>query len=1286
MGFERVGAGLLSRVVAVALLGGGVSAVAAVSAAPVQAAVSCPAPFVMSGSTCTVRLTDTSRQGEITLPAEAGVVTVELAGASGGSAYRDAIDAANPAYDVPGGSGGKLRGRLLNAAGQRLIYRIGAAGVPVPDYLSPTGTGGGGSFLAFGATGVLVAAAGGGGGASYYIGQGGGDGSGTSTGGNGRGVCSVGGGAQPDRGGNGADGDEFCDAAGVKLGRDGAGPAQVRDGTILPGRGGDSDVDGGGPGGDGYYGGGGGSYGGGGGGGNGFSGGLSAPLSYESTLGGNSGAGYLVLTYEPPLQSTPSAPTTVSAVAGDSSVRVSWSAPSDDGGSPVTGYTVLGSPGGSCVVVATSCTITGLTNGTAYSFTVRPRNAVGEGATSGASSAVTPLGVWTSTPDPVIAADALPLTLAGTLRANVGAAVPAASDVRWKWQYVPDGRSAWNDVPGRSGTGVPVTPLAGTPAYLSLGQYYRLALTYLRAGYPDATVYSNVIGPVTNQYAFTAALTTSQVRAGTPVGVRISNPSTSGDNYIYSWLVDGQRVQYGSSGSYTPTRAQVGKSLAVSVFGFDIGWLAATELVTAADVIASDVPGAPSGVSAEVSADEAGSARVSWTAPADDGGSPVTGYTVTGSAGGSCTAAASATSCVVSGLEPGVAVTFSVVSSNRNGDGAASLPSGSVTPRGSWISTPPAAIATGTGAFTTGGEVNANLAAATPTASVVRWQWQRTPDGATAWSDVVGATGTTAPVVALKGDGLLPGWFYRLKVTYERAGFPDAEAFSNVVGPSLGVWTSTPDPSIYASASPLTVEGALDANLGAATPTASVVRWQWQTTPDGRSAWSDVASAGGTTTPVTSLTASNGLVAERFYRLEVTYERPGFPDAVVVSNVIGSALAEWTSTPDPVISADSSPLTVAGSLAANVGAATPGASDVRWRWQYVPDGLSAWRDVPGASGSGVPVTALSSLGDYAGQYLRLELTYVRAGYRDATTYSNVVGPVIDKPVVEAAVFTEQPADALTMDERTATFQVAVTGAPSPAVSWERSTNSGRTWAPMVPTAATGVSSDGRTLTVTGAAKLDGSLYRAVATNTAGTVRSSTARLSVTRLLRPPTVAVQRGDGQLTLTWSPSLGNRPLEPTGYVVQRVVPNASPVTVCLVPADAALRCVVGGLVNGSKYGFSVAAVNAAGAGRAAAVSGIPIRATVFTQQPESTSVAAGATFRFTAAVSGDPAPRVRWEVSSDDGATWRNANGAGATSTVYSEKALAARSGWRYRLKATQPTGAVSYSRVVTVTITR
>ena len=46
----------------------------------------------------------------------------------------------------------------------------------------------------------------------------------------------------------------------------------------------------------------------------------------------------------------------------------------------------------------TSDTVTGLTNGTAYTFTVAAINAVGTGAASAASNSVTPTAVTTNLP------------------------------------------------------------------------------------------------------------------------------------------------------------------------------------------------------------------------------------------------------------------------------------------------------------------------------------------------------------------------------------------------------------------------------------------------------------------------------------------------------------------------------------------------------------------------------------------------------------------------------------------------------------------------------------------------------------------------------------------------------------------------------------------------------------------------------------------------------------------------------------------------------------------------
>lgn len=101
-----------------------------------------------------------------------------------------------------------------------------------------------------------------------------------------------------------------------------------------------------------------------------------------------------------PGPTVPAAPVAPSAVAGDGSATVSWTAPSDDGGAPVTTYTATAAPGGAtCTATApaTSCTITGLTNGAAYSFTVIASNAVGAGEASVASAAITPVAAPTTT-------------------------------------------------------------------------------------------------------------------------------------------------------------------------------------------------------------------------------------------------------------------------------------------------------------------------------------------------------------------------------------------------------------------------------------------------------------------------------------------------------------------------------------------------------------------------------------------------------------------------------------------------------------------------------------------------------------------------------------------------------------------------------------------------------------------------------------------------------------------------------------------------------------------------
>lgn len=90
----------------------------------------------------------------------------------------------------------------------------------------------------------------------------------------------------------------------------------------------------------------------------------------------------------------PSAPTLTSVTPGDANVRVAWQPTDFDGGSPVTSYRATASSGQSCTStsVATTCTVSGLKNGTAVTVSVVAINA------TGASSAVTSAVVTPSVP------------------------------------------------------------------------------------------------------------------------------------------------------------------------------------------------------------------------------------------------------------------------------------------------------------------------------------------------------------------------------------------------------------------------------------------------------------------------------------------------------------------------------------------------------------------------------------------------------------------------------------------------------------------------------------------------------------------------------------------------------------------------------------------------------------------------------------------------------------------------------------------------------------------------
>jgi RHS repeat-associated protein len=91
------------------------------------------------------------------------------------------------------------------------------------------------------------------------------------------------------------------------------------------------------------------------------------------------------------LATAPGIPTIGTAIAGNGQASVAFTPPTSNGGSSITNYTATSNPGGLTGTGLTSpILVTGLTNGTAYTFTITATNAVGTSLPSSASNSIIP--------------------------------------------------------------------------------------------------------------------------------------------------------------------------------------------------------------------------------------------------------------------------------------------------------------------------------------------------------------------------------------------------------------------------------------------------------------------------------------------------------------------------------------------------------------------------------------------------------------------------------------------------------------------------------------------------------------------------------------------------------------------------------------------------------------------------------------------------------------------------------------------------------------------------------
>ncbi len=481
----------------------------------------------------------------------------------------------------------------------------------------------------------------------------------------------------------------------------------------------------------------------------------------------------------PAAPTAPSAPIIGAASAGDAQATVSFSSPASNGGSAITSYTVTSSPGNKTATGSSSpLVVTGLTNGTAYSFTVTAKNSVGTSPTSAASNPVIPV----ATPPTVATVPDAPIigtATAGNANASVTFAPPANNGGSAITSYTV------TSAPGNfiaTGTASPltVTGLANGTAYT-----FTVKATNV-IGNSVASAASNSVTPIvppTAPGAPTGAVASLGAAGTRTASVTFAAPTTGTTPFNYtvtSSPAGGVDAHAGTTAlTHTMTNLTIGQSYTFTVKASNsVGAGTASAPSNAVTPLAA-VPSAPASASAA-----AGNAQamVSFTASASNGGSPITSYTATSTPGG-FTASGLSSPLTVTGLANGTSYTFAVKANNVAGS-SASVTTNAVTP----VAPPPASTVSGvpTAVSAVAGNTQASVSFTAPAnngGSAITLYTVTSSGGQT-------GSGTASPIVVA---GLTNGVAYTFTVTA-----------TNGVGNSA---SSAPSAAVTPFA-PLTIPGA----------------------------------------------------------------------------------------------------------------------------------------------------------------------------------------------------------------------------------------------------------------------------------------------------------------------------------------------------------------------------------------------------------------------------------------------------------------------------------------------
>jgi titin len=979
-----------------------------------------------------------------------------------------------------------------------------------------------------------------------------------------------------------------------------------------------------------------------------------------------------------PVAVAPGAPKNLAATAGDARAALTWAAPDDDGGAPITGYTVQYRPQGAtayqtATATGTSTTVTGLTNGTTYEFQVAATNSAGTGPWSNVATAKPEAEIVVTVPG---AAQDLQATAGDTTVALTWSA-PAnngnAAITGYTVQYRAQDTDAWSEKEV-TGTSTTVTGLTNGVTYefrvaaensAGLGAWSDTVTAT-----PEAEIVETVPG----------APTGLQATAGdAQVALSWTAPADTGNSPITSYTVrykatdatdwttrDVTARSRDAATSTTVTGLTNGTTYefqVAAVNAIGAGPWSNTATATPEAEVTLTVPGAPVNVAAT---DGNAQSVVSWQPPADNGNAPITSYTLAYRAQGTTdwtTVDSTETTKTVTNLTNGTTYEFRVAAVNSVGVG----------PWSATVTATPAAPVTLPGAPTnvqaTAGDAKADVTWSAPAsdggAPITGYTLRYRPQGSANWT-TQDATTTSATVTGLTNG-----------TTYE---FQAAAKNSQGTGPWSASATATPSATVTVPGSPISLKATpgdsqvvlswtAPANTGNAAITGYAVRYRAQGATD----WTALEAT------ATSATVT-GLVNGQGYEFQVA-----------AKNAKGQG--EWstaaTATPNGPLPGSPSKPTNLKATAGNTEVAltwtapATGAPFLSYTVAYRASGAADWTTVESDS----PLTKAT----------------VR-GLTNGTTYEFKVAATNDKGLGYYSDPATATPDAALPKTPAAPVLSATAGNTEVGLSWTVPDNGGSAivsyvvWYRAAGAATWTVvetDNDMARYTVTGLTNGTKYEFRVAAVNGLGlgqysNVAQATPDASKAKSPAAPiNLTATAGNTEVGLTWTAPEVNGSDVATNIVTYVVAYKRSTATTWTTfeTGSSMTRATVRNLTNGASYDFKVAAVNGIGVGPwSNQVSATPDASQAKT--PEAPVLTATA---------GDGEVALHWTVPADNGsaivnyAIWLRPQGQAfwdpmetfSTLTYYTFHALDNGTTYEFKVAAINGIGLGKESAVVTAT---